>query len=111
MSQESKNPAPGGGQTDCSTVTENRSEIAEPPLYHVILLNDDFTTMEFVIQALQQVFHKPLPEATKIMLEVHKKGRGVAGTYIRDVARTKAERVMHLAFRENFPLKCILEKA
>ncbi len=111
MSQASKNSASGGSQADCSTVTENHSEVLEPSLYHVILLNDDFTSMEFVIQALQQVFHKPLPEATKIMLEVHKKGRGIAGTYIRDIARTKAERVMHLAFKENYPLKCILEKA
>lgn len=89
----------------------SKTRIKRPSQYHVILLNDDFTSMEFVVQVLQQVFHHTMAEATNIMMEVHKKGKGVAGTYTRDIARTKAEKVMQLAFRENFPLKCILERA
>jgi ATP-dependent Clp protease adaptor protein ClpS len=111
MPQGQKGTDSSRGDSGYSTVTEQQVRTEEPPLYHVVLLNDDFTTMDFVVKAVQQVFHHPLPEAMRIMLEVHKKGRGIAGTYTRDIARTKAERVMHLAFKENYPLKCILEKA
>ncbi len=93
-----------------STDTEEKTSLSYPSLYHVVLLNDDYTTMEFVQKVIEKVFHKTAQEAMQIMLEVHRTGKGVAGTYTRDIARTKAERVMHLAFRENFPLKCIVEK-
>lgn len=99
------------GQPMHGTQTDEGTEAAFPHMYHVVLLNDDYTTMEFVQKVVEKVFHRTSREAMDIMMEVHKKGRGVAGTYTRDIARTKAERVMHLAFRENFPLKCILEKA
>ncbi len=91
--------------------TKQETTVTHPSLYHVVLLNDDYTTMEFVLKVIEKVFRKTSQEAMDIMMEVHKKGKGVAGTYTRDIARTKAERVMHLAFRENYPLKCILEKA
>lgn len=110
MAHEDKKSLNESG-TGVSTITEQIESLKEPSLYHVILLNDDFTTMEFVVDVIQAVFHKNLDEATQIMLEVHRTGKGLAGTYLRDIARTKAERVMHMAFKENFPLKCILEKA
>lgn len=110
MAQEDKKSLNESGP-GVSTAEEQIESFKEPSLYHVILLNDDFTTMEFVVEVIQAVFHKNLDEATMIMLEVHRKGKGLAGTYLRDIARTKAERVMHMAFKENFPLKCILEKA
>ncbi len=98
------------GKTGFSIINEQQAEIREPSMFCVILMNDDFTTMEFVLKTVQKVFQKSPEEATSIMMEVHKKGRGIAGTYVHDIARTKAERVMHLAFKENFPLKCILEE-
>ncbi|MCF7942702.1 MAG: ATP-dependent Clp protease adaptor ClpS [Spirochaetia bacterium] len=88
-----------------------REQIQEPPLFHVVLLNDDYTTMEFVVSVIRDVFHQSPAEASRIMMEVHTKGKGIAGTYTRDIARTKAETVMHLAFEENYPLKCLVEKA
>lgn len=90
---------------------ESKTSIKEPALYHVILLNDDYTTMEFVVSVIRDVFGLGPVEASRIMMEVHTKGRAIAGTYTRDIARTKAETVMHLAFEENYPLKCILQQA
>lgn len=100
-----------GGSTAHGIQSRTKSRTTEPPLYHVILLNDDFTTMEFVIKVLQHVFHKNIAEATRVMLQVHRTGRGVAGTYTHDIARTKAEQVMKMAFKESHPLRCILEQA
>jgi len=75
----------------------------------VILLNDDYTTMEFVVEVLMVIFHKKVEDANKIMLDVHKKGKGIVGQYSWDIAATKAEQV-HTAARENeFPLRCIVE--
>ena len=86
-------------------------KLKEPEDYRVILLNDDYTTMEFVVEVLMLVFNKKLAEANEIMLDVHKKGRAVVGQYPWDIAATKAEQV-HLTARENeFPLRCILEPA
>lgn len=77
--------------------------------YRVILHNDDYTTMEFVVQVLVEFFGKTDTEATRVMLEVHHKGQGVAGTYIRDVAETKAEMVEAFARDNGHPLKCTAE--
>ncbi len=77
-----------------------------PERYMVLLLNDNFTTMEFVIEILETVFHKPHGEAVKIMLEVHRNGRGVAGVYVRQIAETKAATVHRIARAEGFPLRC-----
>jgi ATP-dependent Clp protease adaptor protein ClpS len=86
-------------------------EIREPKMYRVILHNDDYTTMEFVIEILRLVFHKPALDATRIMLDVHRKGRGVCGVYTYDIAATRVARVHQLAQKREFPLKCSLEEA
>ena len=86
-------------------------KIKEPEEYRVILLNDDYTTMDFVVEILMVIFHKNLEDANKIMLDVHKKGKGQVGIYSWDIAITKMEQV-HTAARENqFPLRCIVEPA
>ena len=85
-------------------------ETKEPSLYKVILLNDDYTTMDFVVRILETVFSKPPAEATRIMLSVHKKGSGLCGVYTREIAETKVVAVHDLAGQSGFPLKCIMEK-
>ena len=90
---------------------DTRHELKEPDMFNVVLHNDDYTTKDFVVQVLQAVFHKPAIEATKIMLDVHKKGKGVVGVYTWDIAQTKAAQVHHLARKQEFPLKCTVEQA
>jgi len=81
-----------------------------PSMYKVILHNDDYTTMEFVVEILLNVFGKSLEKATQIMLNVHHKGKEVCGIYPRDIAETKVETVHHLASSKGFPLKSTMEK-
>jgi ATP-dependent Clp protease adaptor protein ClpS len=90
---------------------KDEQEIREPKLYRVILHNDDYTTMDFVIEILISVFHKPAAEAIRIMLDVHKKGKGICGVYHYDIAATKVAQVHQLAQTREFPLKCSLEEA
>lgn len=90
---------------------EQRGELRPPQPYRVILHNDHYTTMEFVVDILVQVFHKPAAEARRIMLDVHRCGQGQCGVYSYDVARTKVARVLDLARRQEFPLRCTLEPA
>lgn len=85
-------------------------QLKKPPLYSVFLLNDDYTTMDFVIHVLETVFHQPVIEATRIMLHVHKNGKGLAGTYTREIAETKIDIVHKIAREHEFPLKCSMEK-
>lgn len=80
-------------------------------MYKVLLHNDDYTTMEFVVYVLQGVFHRSEAEATQIMLHVHKHGLGVAGVYTRDVAETRVAQVEALARANEFPLRCSLDEA
>jgi len=82
----------------------------EPPLYRVLLLNDDYTTMEFVVQVLMTVFSKSVAEATRIMLDVHHRGSGVCGVYPFEVAETKVETVHSLAHQKGYPLRCVMEQ-
>ena len=89
---------------------EERQEVKSPPLYKVFLINDDYTTMEFVVQILEKVFHKPPVEAARIMLHVHKNGKGLAGVYSHEIAETKIAAVHEIAIRNSFPLKCTMEK-
>ena len=89
---------------------KDRQEVKTPSLYRVFLMNDDYTTMEFVIHVLEEIFHKPPAEATQIMLHVHKNGKGLAGVYTREIAETKIETVHELAQQNGFPLKCAMEK-
>jgi ATP-dependent Clp protease adaptor protein ClpS len=86
-------------------------EIKEPPMYKVLLHNDDYTTMDFVVQVLMLVFHKSVEQATEIMLNVHKRGIGVCGLFPYEVAETKVETVTRLARANGHPLKCTMEKA
>ncbi len=106
--------ADGGDSRDTGTVTERRTKTraktAKPPMYKVILLNDDYTPMEFVVEVLKAVFHRPHAEATRIMLHVHQNGMGVAGVYPFEVAETKVRTVEDLARQAEYPLKCVMEK-
>jgi ATP-dependent Clp protease adaptor protein ClpS len=103
-----------GGGPDDDTVTERKTKTkaktAKPPLFKVILLNDDYTPMEFVVEVLKMVFHKPHAEATRIMLHVHQNGMGVAGVFPFEVAQTKVRTVEELAKQAQYPLKCTMEK-
>jgi len=94
---------------DLETFGEARLE--EPHMYRVILHNDDYTTMDFVVTVLMKVFHKTAPEATKIMLDVHRKGHGVCGCYTYDIATTKVAQVHEMARKNEYPLRCSCEEA
>jgi ATP-dependent Clp protease adaptor protein ClpS len=90
---------------------KRREKVKEPEEYWVILLNDNYTTMEFVVEVLMGIFHKQREDAVKIMLDVHQKGKGTVGVYPYDIAQTKANQVHALARQYEFPLKCIVEQA
>ena len=90
---------------------EEKQQTRTPSLYRVLLVNDDFTPMDFVILILQRFFQKPADEATKIMLEVHQKGAGICGVFSHEVAETKVHIVNTFAKSHRFPLKCTMEKA
>ncbi|HEY6357079.1 MAG TPA: ATP-dependent Clp protease adaptor ClpS [Vicinamibacterales bacterium] len=98
-------------QSRGSVQERTRVEKHEPPQFHVILLNDDYTTMEFVVMALEQVFQKGPAEAYRIMMQVHVNGRGLAGVYPWEVAETKVDVVTSMAKQAGFPLKAVVEKA
>lgn len=94
-----------------SVLTRDETEIKEPRLYKVLLHNDDYTTMEFVISILETVFNKSPADATEIMLNVHNEGVGVAGIYTREICETKISVVHQMAKRNEFPLRCSMEAA
>jgi len=96
---------------DVSKRHKSKKQLKEPEDYKVILLNDDYTPMSFVVFILVEVFHKSESEAERIMLKVHEQGSGVAGVYPFDIARSKSFETRSLAAKENFPLECIIEKA
>ena len=87
------------------------AKVDPPPMYQVVLLNDDYTPMEFVVMVLQEYFKRDLETATLIMLKIHHEGRGVCGVYSKDVAATKVELVLAAARRGGHPLQCIMEVA
>jgi ATP-dependent Clp protease adaptor protein ClpS len=89
---------------------QTRRRVKEPDLYRVLLHNDDYTTMEFVVEILMTVFHKSIEESTRIMLNVHKKGIGICGVYTYEQAETKVDTVERLARANGFPLKCSMER-
>ncbi|MBL8398412.1 MAG: ATP-dependent Clp protease adapter ClpS [Candidatus Accumulibacter sp.] len=95
---------------DNSLLEAQRSQVTPPPLYKVILLNDDFTPMDFVIVVLQRFFGMDKENATRIMLKVHTEGRGVCGVYPRDIATTKVEQVTAFARNNQHPLACVMEE-
>jgi ATP-dependent Clp protease adaptor protein ClpS len=92
-------------------VEKTDQKLKTPAMYKVVLHNDHYTTMEFVVEILRTVFHKETPDATRIMLDVHTKGRGVVGVYTYDVAASRATRVHRLAREREFPLRCTVEPA
>ena len=102
--------SPTSEENEGLVLTDIRQKVEEPPRYKVLLHNDDYTTMDFVVMVLEVVFHKNLQDATKIMLNVHKKGAGVAGVFSRDVAETKMSLVHDMARKNDYPLKCSMEQ-
>lgn len=99
----------GGSET--GVVTRTKPKTKKPSMYKVIMLNDDYTPMEFVILVLERFFSKSHEESTQIMLHVHQKGVGVCGVFTYEVAETKVQQVMDLARQHQHPLQCTLEKA
>jgi ATP-dependent Clp protease adaptor protein ClpS len=96
------------GNTDLM-VAEPEAKTKRPPKYKVILLNDDYTPMDFVVMVLEQIFHHSHETALQVMLQVHQKGAGLAGVYTRDVAETKVDLVIEYARINEYPLSCTLE--
>lgn len=96
---------------DGDVKVDRRVDLEEPRMYRVTLLNDHYSTMDFVVEVLMKVFHKSKTEATRIMLEVHRKGAGVCGVYTRDIASTKVSQVHQLAKQREFPLRASMEEA
>ena len=96
---------------DHGTITETEKKTKQPPLYKVLLHNDDYTTMEFVIYVLESIFHKSPSDAMRIMLHVHNNGFGVCGVYTHEIAETKITRVHDLASQYEYPLKATMEEA
>jgi ATP-dependent Clp protease adaptor protein ClpS len=103
---------PGGGDRSGADVerrggvaTRTREKTARPPRFKVVLYNDDYTPMEFVVALLQQLFSKPPAEATQLMLQIHQKGAGVAGVYVLEVAETKVAKVHQMAEERGYPLR------
>lgn len=93
-----------------SVVLERRTQKVKPPqMYQVVMLNDDYTPMEFVVVVIQEYFSKDLETATQIMLKIHLDGKGVCGVYTKDVAATKVDQVLEAALKAGHPLKCISE--
>jgi len=97
--------------TEQGAVTqESRPKLKRPPLFRVVLLNDDYTPMEFVVDVLQRIFGMDRTKATRIMLEVHTRGKGVCGVYTYEIAETKVTQTVDYARKNQHPLQCTLEK-
>ena len=107
MSDENHND---GGDTTTGVVVKTRPKVKKPSMYKVLMLNDDYTPMEFVVLILEQFFHKTRDEATHIMLQVHRKGVGICGVYTYEVAESKTAQVVDFARRHEHPLQLTLEK-
>ena len=95
---------------DVNTITKELTKIKKPKLFKVILLNDDYTPMEYVVSLLKKIFNKNQEEAINVMLTVHQKGSGICGIYTLEIAETKLKSVMKMAKSDQHPLRCILEK-
>jgi ATP-dependent Clp protease adaptor protein ClpS len=109
VTMQSDNDANGGGR-GTAVITRSKTKTKKPSLYRVLLLNDDYTPMEFVIHVLERFFQKNRDEATRIMLHVHNHGVGECGVFTYEVAETKVTQVMDFARQHQHPLQCVMEK-
>ncbi len=100
----------GGGGTGVGVATKTRTRTAKPALYKVLMLNDDYTPMEFVVLCLQRFFKMTIEDATRVMLHVHQRGVGVCGIFTYEVAETKVNQVIDFAREHQHPLQCTMEK-
>ena len=98
------------GDEDANIAVRSRTKTKKPAMYKVLMLNDDYTPMEFVVHVLERFFAKNREEATRIMLHVHQKGVGICGVYTYEVAETKVTQTMDFARKHQHPLQCTLEK-
>ena len=110
MSNSIRRPGSDDGDSGTGVVTKTQSKTKRPSLYRVLLLNDDYTPMEFVVHVLERFFQKERQEATQIMLHVHQHGVGECGLYTFEVAETKVTQVMDFARKHQHPLQCVMEK-
>lgn len=105
-----KRPKTPDDEFESGIVTKTKPKTKRPPLYKVLLLNDDFTPMEFVIHVLERFFNRGREDATRIMLHVHRNGVGICGVFTYEVAETKVAAVTEFAMRHQHPLKCTMER-
>jgi ATP-dependent Clp protease adaptor protein ClpS len=111
MAERRKGSGPGNGEGPGTAVlTKTRTRTKRPNLYRVLLLNDDYTPMEFVVHVLERFFNKDREAATRIMLHVHQNGVGECGIYTYEIAETKVTQVMDFARKHQHPLQCVMEK-
>ena len=111
MSDVEKHDGGDGGDGGTGVVVQSRPKTKKPAMYKVLMLNDDYTPMEFDVHVLERFFNKSREEATTIMLHVHRRGVGICGVFSYEIAETKVTQVMDFARRNQHPLQCILEKA
>ncbi len=109
MSEQEKNDLHRDGHD--LAVAEARPKLKRPSLYRVLLINDDYTPMEFVVEVLESIFSMERPKATRVMLEVHTKGKGICGVYNFEIAETKVAQVMSIAQEQQHPLLCTMEES
>jgi len=105
-----KGKAPGGGDPNVAVITKTKPQTKRPNLYRVLILNDDYTPMEFVVHVIERFFGKDHEAATRIMLHVHHHGMGECGIFTYEVAETKVTQVMDFARKHQHPLQCVMEK-
>jgi ATP-dependent Clp protease adaptor protein ClpS len=111
MAERRRGPVrPGDGGSGTAVITQTRTRTKRPNMYRVLLLNDDYTPMEFVVHVLQRFFNKDADEATRIMLHVHQHGVGECGVFTYEIAETKVTLVMDFARKHQHPLQCVMEK-
>jgi len=114
MSRAPKNPTTGNPSNpyveDTILLEKQVEQVKAPSMYKVLLLNDDYTPMEFVVMVIQEFFHKDQETATRIMLQVHMEGKGVCGIYTHDVAATKVDQVVEISRKSGHPLQCMMEE-
>ena len=107
---ETKGPGEGNGDDQVGIATKTRTRPKKPSMFKVLMLNDDYTPMEFVVMVLKRFFNMDLEQATRVMLHVHQKGVGVCGIFPYEIAETKVNQVMDFARQNQHPLQCTLEK-